>query len=116
MDFTGLFFSKRRLSREDIPLVGRILALADCYDALTSVRPYKPAWPHHTAVTHVSEQRGLAFDPRLVDAFLAREHQFDAIRGAPSAAAVPRTSSRPSRRAARSSSTTSTWVSLTRCT
>jgi response regulator RpfG family c-di-GMP phosphodiesterase len=47
------------------------------------VRPYKPAWPHHTAVTHVSEQRGLAFDPRLVDAFLAREHLFDAIRGAP---------------------------------
>jgi response regulator RpfG family c-di-GMP phosphodiesterase len=69
----------RGLAREAIPLSGRIMALADCYDALTSERPYKPAWPHHAAVEHVKEQRGLAFDPQLVDVFLAHEHEFEGL-------------------------------------
>ena len=69
----------RHLAREAIPLAGRIMALADCYDALTSERPYKHAWPHHAAVTHVQEQRGLAFDPVLVDVFVAYQAEFEAL-------------------------------------
>src|SRR5262249_29516026 len=69
----------RGLSREAIPLSGRLMALADCHDALTSERPYKPAWPHHTAVTHIQEQRGLAFDPELVDVFLEHQQEFEGV-------------------------------------
>jgi response regulator RpfG family c-di-GMP phosphodiesterase len=72
----------RGLAREAIPLAGRIMALADCYDALTSERPYKLAWPHHSAVTYVREQCGLAFDPALVEVFLAHEREFEAQRSA----------------------------------
>lgn len=68
----------RRLAREAIPLSGRLMAVVDCYDALTSVRAYKPAWPHRAAVTYLEEQRGLAFDPALVDVFLAHQEQFEA--------------------------------------
>jgi response regulator RpfG family c-di-GMP phosphodiesterase len=75
----------RRMARETIPLAGRIMALADCYDALTSHRPYKIAWPHAAAVTHVEEQRGLAFDPVLVDVFLEHEREFEAQRTATAA-------------------------------
>lgn len=71
----------RQLARESIPLAGRILALCDCYDALTSVRPYKPAWPHHTAAAYLREQRGLAFDPELVDVFFAHEAEIEAELG-----------------------------------
>lgn len=71
----------RKLAREAIPLSGRILALCDCYDALTSVRPYKPAWPHRKAAAYVREQRGLAFDPALVDAFFAHEAELEAQLG-----------------------------------
>ena len=67
----------RRLAREAIPLAGRIMALSDCYDALTSERPYKPAWPHATAAANLREQRGQAFDPALVDVFFAHEAEFE---------------------------------------
>jgi response regulator RpfG family c-di-GMP phosphodiesterase len=77
----------RRLAREAIPLAGRIMALADCYDALTSHRPYKIAWPHAAAVTHLEEQRGIAFDPHLVDVFLEHEREFEAQRSGASARA-----------------------------
>ena len=63
----------RGLAGEAIPLAGRIMALVDCYDALTSERPYKHAWPHAAAIAYLAEQRGLAFDPTLVDSLLARE-------------------------------------------
>jgi response regulator RpfG family c-di-GMP phosphodiesterase len=59
------------LSGEDIPLVGRIVAVADVYDALTSTRPYKQAWPMEQAVAFLQEHRGGHFDPRCVEAFLA---------------------------------------------
>lgn len=78
----------RKLAREAIPLAGRIMALADCYDALTSHRPYKIAWPHGAAVTHLEEQRGLAFDPRLVDVFLTHEREFEAQRAGSAARAA----------------------------
>ncbi|MFI3120559.1 MAG: response regulator [Methylococcaceae bacterium] len=58
------------LSGEDIPLSGRIAALADVFDALTSVRPYKKAWTVESAVNLIKENSGGHFDPALVDAFL----------------------------------------------
>jgi putative two-component system response regulator len=59
-----------RLEGEAIPLVGRVTALADVFDALTSVRPYKMAWSIEKAVDLIKEERGQHFDPRLVDLFL----------------------------------------------
>lgn len=56
---------------EDIPLEGRIVAVADVFDALTSNRPYKAAWPLDKAADFLQEQRGRHFDPACVDAFLA---------------------------------------------
>lgn len=65
---------------EDIPLVGRIVAVADVFDALTSARPYKPAWPLDRALAYLGEQRGRHFDPRLIDLFFDNLDAFLAIR------------------------------------
>ena len=54
-----------------IPLEGRIIAVADVFDALTSVRPYKPAWPFSRAIALLREGRGSHFDANCVDAFLS---------------------------------------------
>jgi two-component system, response regulator RpfG len=56
---------------DHIPLCARIVAVADVYDALTSVRPYKPAWPSEQAFDYLRSQAGRHFDPRLVEAFVA---------------------------------------------
>jgi putative two-component system response regulator len=66
----------RGLAGEEIPLCGRIVALADVYDALTTRRVYKPAFSHDTARSIILDGRGSHFDPDLVDAFLKREDQF----------------------------------------
>jgi putative two-component system response regulator len=58
------------LAGEAIPLAARIIALVDVFDALTSVRPYKPAWPVEDAVAHIRKESGRHFDPALVEAFL----------------------------------------------
>jgi putative two-component system response regulator len=58
------------LSGETIPLAGRIVTIADVFDALVHKRPYKPAWPKEDAVAEIQRQRGRQFDPSLVDAFL----------------------------------------------
>ncbi len=58
------------LSREDIPLAGRIVAVADVFDALISKRPYKDAWPFEKAVALIKEESGRHFDPAVVDSFL----------------------------------------------
>jgi putative two-component system response regulator len=58
------------LAGEQIPLVGRIVAIADVFDALTSARPYKEAWPVEQAADHLRQQRGRHFQPELVDLFL----------------------------------------------
>ena len=58
------------LSGEAIPEVGRIAALADVFDALTSSRPYKKGWTVEAAVDFIQSHRGRQFDPRLVDVFL----------------------------------------------
>ncbi|MGQ9830842.1 MAG: HD domain-containing phosphohydrolase [Thermochromatium sp.] len=59
------------LAGEDIPESGRIVALADVFDALTSVRPYKPAWKVEAALEWMRGQSGRHFDPRLLEVFLA---------------------------------------------
>lgn len=61
----------RGLIGDDIPLHGRIVAVADVFDALTSERPYKPAWPMGRAVEFMQEARGKHFDPACIDAFFA---------------------------------------------
>ena len=60
----------RGLQGEEIPIVGRIVAVADVFDALTTQRPYKKAWPLNEAIAYIREQRGKHFDPYLVDVFL----------------------------------------------
>ena len=64
------------ISGTDIPLSGRIMAIADVYDALRSKRVYKAAMPHEKAASIIREGRGTHFDPDLVDAFNALEAQF----------------------------------------
>ena len=65
---------------EAIPLAGRIVAVADVFDALTQKRPYKAAWPIADAVEEIRRQRGRQFDPALVDAFLRVVHRTPAVR------------------------------------
>ncbi|MDZ4779895.1 MAG: response regulator [Planctomycetia bacterium] len=65
----------RGLRGEQIPLCGRIVAVADVYDALTTRRVYKPAYSHDVAKSIIVEGRGSHFDPYMVDAFLAIEDQ-----------------------------------------
>lgn len=55
------------LMGEEIPISARIVAVADVFDALTSRRPYKHAWPVDEALAHIRAQSGLHFDPALVD-------------------------------------------------
>jgi putative two-component system response regulator len=66
----------RGLKGEEIPLPGRLMALADVYDALISKRVYKPPMPHEKAVESIRDGRGTHFDPDVVDAFLALEDTF----------------------------------------
>jgi putative nucleotidyltransferase with HDIG domain len=58
------------LAGEGIPLLARIFAVCDVYDALTNKRPYKPAWTHEQAVAELVTQAGHQFDPRLVATFV----------------------------------------------
>ena len=69
----------RGLAADQIPLCGRIVALADVYDALTTDRIYKPAYPHEIARSMIVEASGVHFDPDVVDAFLASEALFIAV-------------------------------------
>jgi putative two-component system response regulator len=64
----------RGLVAEDIPLEGRIVAVADVFDALTHERPYKEAWPLEKAVAEILNQAGRQFDPRLTAAFSRLDH------------------------------------------
>jgi putative two-component system response regulator len=68
------------LQKTEIPLVARILALGDVYDALTSKRCYKEAFSHAKSRQIVIESRDSHFDPEVVDAFLAKEDEFKRIR------------------------------------
>ncbi len=66
-----------RLAGEAIPICGRIVAVADVFDALTHQRPYKEAWPVDAAVAEIRAQRNRQFDPRVVDAFLEVQREID---------------------------------------
>jgi putative two-component system response regulator len=67
------------LKEEDIPLEGRVLAIADVYDALTSVRPYKSAYSHDEAYKMILEGSGKHFDPALVEIFQSVASEFEEI-------------------------------------
>ena len=58
------------LSQENIPIAGRIVAVADVFDALISERPYKKPWPLNEAIQEIRNQSGRQFDPLVVEAFL----------------------------------------------
>jgi len=64
------------LKENDIPLLGRIMAIADVYDALISVRPYKEAFSHEEAVAIIMKGSGTQFDPLLVDVFTRTAEKF----------------------------------------
>ncbi|VFR94795.1 Response regulator [plant metagenome] len=90
------------LRGEEIPHVARIVAIADVFDALTSARPYKPAWPLEEALDLIRREGGKHFDPVLAELFLSclpeillikerwadREGLFDDLAAAPSVAAA----------------------------
>jgi putative two-component system response regulator len=60
----------------EIPLPGRIAAVADVFDALTHERPYKPAWPVGEAVKEIARGSGTHFDPEIVDVFMELNHPY----------------------------------------
>jgi putative two-component system response regulator len=79
----------RGLAGNAIPLVGRIAAIADVFDALTSHRPYKAPWPCTEAFDYIRDHAGTAFDPGLVPRFLELREQVLAIESAyPDSAAI----------------------------
>lgn len=59
------------LSGENIPLSARIVAIADVFDALTSERPYKKAWPEEEAIKLLRSESGKHFDPNLIEPFIS---------------------------------------------
>lgn len=67
------------LSGEAIPLSARIMAIADVFDALTSERPYKEIYDYDVAFEIIKKERGLHFDPVLVDAFLSIREEIEAV-------------------------------------
>ena len=69
----------RGLKGMDISLAGRIVAVADVYDALVNVRPYKNAWTHQQAVEEIINCKGSQFDPLVVEAFLLDNNLFESI-------------------------------------
>jgi len=69
----------RGLKGKDIPLAGRIMAIADVYDALVSKRVYKPKWTYEEGISEILSLKGLQFDPLIVDAFVLEESHFKEI-------------------------------------
>jgi HD-GYP domain-containing protein (c-di-GMP phosphodiesterase class II) len=67
------------LNGENISFLGRIMAIADVYDALISKRPYKPPFTHEEAVSFIARGKGTHFDPDVVDAFLEVHEEFRKI-------------------------------------
>lgn len=70
----------RRLEGDEIPIEGRIVAVADVFDALTTKRPYKDAFPDEKAFGIIIEGRGKHFDPDVVDAFLSEKEEILSIK------------------------------------
>jgi len=59
-----------RLAGSDIPVGARVIAIVDCYDALTSDRPYRRALSHNSALAMIHERRAVMYDPQMTDAFM----------------------------------------------
>jgi putative two-component system response regulator len=69
----------RGLAGEDIPLEGRITAIADVFDALTSERSYKKSWTLEEALEYVVKEKGRHFDPDLADLFVSQTGKIEAV-------------------------------------
>jgi putative two-component system response regulator len=69
----------RGLKKEQIPLSGRLMAIADVYDALISKRVYKPAFTHEKSVKLIKQLKGIHFDPEITDSFLSVSNEFKLI-------------------------------------
>jgi len=67
------------LKEKEIPLSGRLMAVADVYDALISKRIYKPAFPHEKASEIILQGRGTHFDPAIVDVYVTVEEEFKKV-------------------------------------
>ena len=67
------------LAGDDIPVSARLMAVADVYDALITKRVYKDAYPHDESIQLITAERGLHFDPDIIDAMLSISDEFDAI-------------------------------------
>ncbi|MCP3698212.1 MAG: transporter substrate-binding domain-containing protein [Aliivibrio sp.] len=67
------------LSGKDIPIEARIVSIADVYDALRQKRIYKEGFTHEVAIKIIEEERGVSFDPAIVDVFLKHHEEFRAI-------------------------------------
>ena len=78
----------RGLSGEDIPLEGRVMAIADVYDALVCERPYKKPFTHEKAVEIIKNDSGAHFDPKIVDTFLGVADNFNSMLTLTNASAV----------------------------
>jgi len=65
------------LNGRDIPLQGRILAVVDVYDALTTVRPYKKAFSHEEGINIIKKGAGTHFDPEIANLFCEIEHKIE---------------------------------------
>jgi putative two-component system response regulator len=70
----------RRLRGEQIPIAGRLCAVVDVFDAMTTARPYRPAFPPEAALEALRQGRGAQFDPRLLDLFMDRLDEVLAVR------------------------------------
>jgi putative two-component system response regulator len=82
------------LKGEEIAIEGRIVAVADVFDALSHDRPYKKAWPMGEAVAEIKSQSGQQFDPNVVEAFLRlqRDRAFEQEKFAQTLTDCPRES------------------------
>jgi len=67
------------LQADNIPLFGRVVAIADVFDALTSQRPYKKAWPFEEALNFLIKEKNEHFDPNLVDIFVNTQKEVKKI-------------------------------------
>ena len=65
----------RGLKGEEIPLAARIFAVADVWDAITSDRPYRPAWSREKAIDYMRSESGKYFDPRVLEIFFTLENK-----------------------------------------
>jgi response regulator RpfG family c-di-GMP phosphodiesterase len=68
------------LDGEQIPLAARIFAVVDVWDALSSERPYRDAWPQEKVIVYIHEQSGIHFDPKVVETFMQVIQEGDVIK------------------------------------